>query len=180
MNCMRTNAIPSMCARDHDDVLNNKMATEYTQCLVQALLNGGADPTKMPLTRKGTPHKGSYPHHPIVRWVGESIHNFRWMFDLAWACNLQFEMRRGKEHFTKGQLDHILHTFVWSEYIPDVEATPQPRCFNQSKGENLDLLDEDKYTTEEAYRIFMKRDKARFARWECGIPAPDWWHEVKA
>ena len=51
------------------------------------------------------------------------------------------------------------------DYIPAGDMTPFARCFNQSKGENLDLLDEDKYTAVEAYRIYYMRDKASFAKW---------------
>ena len=148
---------------------------EGVQMLVAACLLNGMPPESMPLTKTTKkPHKGGYKNHPATRWTSANMGNFAWSWMHTFGLCIEFKKRFGKEHFALGQLEHLA-TLPWEEYIPAGDMTPFARCFNQSQGENLDLLDEDKYTAVEAYRIYYMRDKASFAKWERGTPAPHWW-----
>jgi len=161
-----------------------KLAVEEVQMLTSALLNNGAPAGYMPETKRGTIHRGGYRNHPMTRWTGESKANFDWAMTHAQAICAQFRFRYGKEHFAQKQLAWIRDAFFhdkWEhaklrDYIPNGPLTPFPRCVNQSQGRNLDLLDEEKYTTVEAYRTFYIREKRGFATWDksmCGVP--HWW-----
>ena len=79
----------------------------------------------------------------------------------------------------------ILHTqfeTLWlasaeiQAHFPDIPRTPFARAMNQSKGENLDLLDPAVYSAVDAYREYYRRDKKGFATWNKGAPAPPWFH----
>lgn len=178
MNIMATRKCPYEAAKDQCDILVNKMATETVQTLVQGALSSGVSPDLMPLTKStGKPHRGGYKHHPVVKWVQESFSNWCWLFAHGDALCREFFVRYGKEHFAQGQIDHLRSAFVWYDYFPDIGLTPFARCFNQSKGENEDLLDYEAWPCDHAaYREFYRRDKASFAKWEKGTSAPDWWH----
>jgi hypothetical protein len=157
-----------------------KMTCESIQIVVQAALSAGVPPELMPLTKTtGKPHRGGYKHHPVVVWAGESLSNWIWMLFHADALCGQFLIRYGKEHFGRSQVDALFKAFTWEDYLPNLPMTPFARCFNQSKGMNLDLLDESKYSIVEAYRLFYKRDKFSFAKWDRGVPAPSWWDEME-
>ena len=160
------------------DIHIPKMTCETIQIAIQAALTAGVPPELMPLTKTtGKPHRGGYKHHPVVRWAQSSLSNWIWMLFHADALCGQFLHRYGKEHFGRTQVDHLFKAFTWADYLPNTPMTPFARCFNQSKGLNLDLLDEEKYTCVEAYREFYQRDKASFAKWDRGVPAPNWWRE---
>ncbi|MGB1100113.1 MAG: hypothetical protein ACPGYS_04320 [Flavobacteriales bacterium] len=162
-----------------------KLAVEEVQMLTSALLNNGAPAGYMPETKRGTIHRGGYRNHPMTRWTGESKANFDWAMTHAQAICDQFRLRYDKEHFAQKQLawirDAVFHDkwehYKLRDYIPNGPLTPFPRCVNQSQGRNLDLLDESKYTTVQAYRTFYIREKRGFAKWD-KTPlsgAPYWW-----
>ena len=178
MNINRLWPCPWQSAFDQCDQHVSKMATESVQILVQAALTAGVPPELMPPTKStGKPHRGGYKHHPAVIWAGESVSNWIWLFYHAEALCQEFHRRRGKEHFAQSQINHLLRAFKWGDYLPNIPMTPSARCFNQSKGENLDLVDYEKWPCDyAAYREFYRRDKAKFARWEWGVSAPKWRH----
>ena len=160
-----------------------KLAVEEGQMTVSACLNNGAPAGYMPETKGGTIHRGGYRNHPMTRWTGESKANFDWaMAHWESICD-QYRLRYGKDHFAQKQLEWIRDAVFHEkgrqrklrDYIPDGPLTPFPRCVNQSQGRNLDLLDESKYTTVDAYRIFYIREKRGFAKWAKGVTAPSWW-----
>lgn len=161
-----------------------KLAVEEVQMLVSACLNNGAPAGLMPETKDGTIHKGGYRNHPMTQWAGATKANFDWAMTHAFSICYQYHLRYGKIHFAQKQLGWIRDAMFWDkgehykslrDYIPNGPLTPFPRCVNQSKGRNLDLLDESKYTTVEAYREFYRREKRGFARWDNGVAAPSWW-----
>ena len=59
---------------------------------------------------------------------------------------------------------------------PEWNRTPFAVCVNQSKGENLDLLEMEPTA---AYRIFYHRDKTGFATWSNGRLPPTWWGDER-
>ncbi len=175
MNIMATDDSPIICAYNLCDAHVRSQAKEGVQMAVQALLIRGVAPERMPLT-VGTkkPHKGGYPHHPATIWVATSLMNFVWNLRHTQAICYEYKKRFGKEHASWKQIQHILDEDLMHEARgwPERGATPFARCFNQSKGENEDLLEWPSAT--KAYREFYMRDKARFATWSVTAP-PKWW-----
>ena len=180
MNLFALSPCPHQSARYMCDKHIGKMAVEGMQTLVSAMLISGAPQDKMPLKADGTRHRGGYRHHPLTRWAAESRSNFGWLFTHTQALCKEFELRFGKKHAVAKQTTHLLRSFTWSDYIPitgeDKSPTMFERCFNQSQGENLDLVDTDLWPCDhEAYREFYRRDKQQFAKWEKGRESPSWW-----
>lgn len=151
---------------------------ESIQMMVAAALFNGVAPARMPLTLAGTHHRGGYKHHPCTVWVSESRENYGWL--LLHTVGLAQELNN-----RYGNTDSILHKqlrTLWVQsaeiqaHFPDIPMTPFARAMNQSKGENLDLIDDEQYTTVDAYREYYRRDKKSFAKWIRGTPAPPWFH----
>lgn len=175
MNIFVLHEDPQEAARMMADKHIPKMAVESVQMLVQAMLTNGAPADMMPPTKTtGKPHRGGYAHHPCTLWAGENLANWVWLFTHAETLCEEYTKRYGKTHYAESQLKHMCSGFVWTDYIPSGLRTPFARALNQSQGRNLDLLS-DKYTAVQAYRTFYLREKADFAKWEKGTPAPDWW-----
>jgi len=172
VNTFFTDDCAIVCARNLCDKHLRSQAKEQVQIIVQALLNRGAPADKMPLTANGTPHKGGYPHHPVVLWTQETLSNFIWAISHARAICEIYEETFGKEHASAKQITHLHQKVAWSDFIPRGSQTPFPRALNQSQGRNLDLLS-DNLTSVQAYRAFYNRDKARFAEWTKRRP-PAW------
>lgn len=156
-----------------------KMCVEGMQTLVSALLISGAPQEQMPLTASGSYHKGGYKNHPLTRWAADSYANFSWLFQHTGALCREFHLRFGKAHAVEKQLLHLNNNIVFMDYIPSTgigKPAMFERCFNQSQGENLDLVDTDLWPCDhEAYREFYRRDKQQFAKWEKGRDQPAWW-----
>ena len=175
MNIFVLHPEPEQAAQMMADKHIPTMIVESVQMLVQAMLSNGAPADKMPITKsRKQPHRGGYPHHPCTIWAGQSMANWVWLFCHAETLCDEYEKRFGKVHYGREQLNHMVSMFEWALYIPEGKLTPFVRALNQSEGRNLDLL-EPTVSTVEAYRTFYLREKASFAKWEKGTPAPDWW-----
>lgn len=175
MNIFVLDRNPIRAARMLADKHCSKMLVESTQMLAGALLKNGCPSDKMPLTQKGTHYKGAYPNHPCSIWTAESTENFAWLWTHAFSILQEYKKRYNKTtHGCEKPLMQMLD--LATIYMEDVGCgmTPFVRALNQSKGENLDLLDES-IDTVTAYREFYIRDKSRFATWERGTFAPSWW-----
>jgi len=178
MNLFALHPNPIQSAMFMCDKHIGKMAVEGMQTLVSALLISGAPPDEMPLTSKGERHRGGYKNHPLTLWTAEQLSHFSWLYRHTEALCVEFAHRFGKEHAVSKQLAHLWNTIVFADYIPQTYGGPFmfERCFNQSQGKNLDLVDTDLWPCDhEAYREFYRRDKQTFAKWEKGRESPDWW-----
>ena len=78
MNIFILHFNPVIAARHYCDKHSPKMCVELLQQLGSAVIRHGATPDMMPLTKKGTPLKGGYHHHPCTVWCGDSRANFEW------------------------------------------------------------------------------------------------------
>ena len=143
-----------------------KMVVELYQQLGSAVIRHGATPDMMPRTQKGTPLKGGYHNHPCTRWVGDTKENFLWAcYHGAMLCD-EYTKRFGKIHSCEKGIEHL---YIMAHMIPEGELTP----FAQAMP--------DEYKNEcavTAYRDYYIQDKSKFAKWEKGTPAPDWWPSV--
>lgn len=150
-----------------------KMIVEAAQMLSTALFKHTGSADLMPMRADGkTPYSGkAHPHHPSTLWVGLTRANYEWLCELAESLLEQNQIRYGKEH---GCTDAIHHLRRMAEHIPDLtggQMTPVP----------LAMPDEYKQPDRvQAYRQFYFHDKRRFARWDKGTPAPNWWRNMEA
>ena len=98
MNIFVLDLDPVKAAKAMDCVRVPKMVTESAQMMASALRRHGATDEQMPLTKKGTPYKGGYHHHPCTIWAGDSRANFYWLADHALALCEEYTTRFGKTH----------------------------------------------------------------------------------
>ena len=175
MNIFFTDEHPTIAARNLCDAHVVSQFKESIQMLVAAALLRGADPDAMPLTSSGRPHRGGYKHHPCTRWASENPANWNWLCDHALAIGEQFRMRFDNDTSILHDQIRLLacsRDTILSHFDEEWGMTEPARAMNGSKGENLDLLG-DHLTTVEAYRIYYRRDKSRFADWRHTRP-PHW------
>ena len=99
MNIFILHFNPVIAARMYCDKHSPKMVVELLQQLGSAVIRHGATPDMMPLTKKGTPLKGGYHHHPCTRWCGDSRANFVWAAFHAIELCEEYTRRFGKTHF---------------------------------------------------------------------------------
>lgn len=105
-------------------------------------------------------YKAAYTHHPSTKWVAQSSDHFQWLLVHAKHICHEYTRRFGKVHKTQAILDRLQKA---GEPVGFVEP---PQCMpDQYK----DL------STVHAYRSYYLGDKARFAKWQKGTPAPWWW-----
>lgn len=104
-------------------------------------------------------------NHPSTVWTREALNNYNWHYRHFRALGDQFELRFGKQHATIQKLSKVLATPP--KRIPN-GSTP----IRKAMAAYPHLMDLDGVT---AYREFYWLNKRAFAKWEKGIPAPEWW-----
>ena len=115
----------------------------------------------MPLTQSGKPLVGGYHRHPCTVWAGDSRQNYLWLWKHAIALGYEFELRYRKTHSCSLGLGRLLNLGpADGELTPFVQAMPETYR---------------KPDAVAAYRAYYRYEKAKFARWEKGRPAPSWW-----
>ena len=95
------------------------MPVESVQMLVSVLMRYNI-PHNV-LTKSGTVHKGGYHNHPCTVWTGDTRANFEWLLAHGYALCDEYQLRYGREHACKAQLDAIEK---YSILIPYGELTP--------------------------------------------------------
>ena len=169
MNIFVLDTNPITAAEMHCDKHVPKMCVEAAQMMASALRRHGATDEQMPLTKKGTPYKGGYAHHPCTVWAGDSWDNLDWLVSHAIALCVEFEFRFGKEHACLQpivKMDALNRRMKKS--IPNNGLTP----FAQAMP--------DEYRDDDAVKAYQAYYHSKqFAKWEKGTPAPDWWRGVE-
>jgi len=161
MNIFVLDKHPSVAARMHCDKHIPKMCVEAAQMMASALRRHGATDEQMPLTKKGTPYKGGYAHHPCTVWAGDSRSNFMWLYLHAITLCREYSKRFGKVHACYEPIMHMKEHYL---LVPNGDRTP----FAQAMPD--EYRDDD---VVKAYRRYYH--SKQFAKWEKGTPAPDWW-----
>ena len=163
MNIFVLHPDPVRAARMMCDKHIPKMVVETMQMLGSAVIRHGAEPEDMPLTSKGTPLKGGYHRHPCTVWTGDSRANYDWLCKHGVALLNEYWLRFGKQHAcTKG----IKWLTQMKHFIPEGERTPFAQAMPEQYKDSV---------AHHAYRAYYAVEKASFAKWERGTPAPDWW-----
>ena len=165
MNIFVLSDDPVEAARMHCDKHIPKMVVEHLQMCGSAVIRHGATPDMMPLTKKGTPLKGGYAHHPCTVWAGNSRINFTFAVDMGIALAEEYTFRFDKTHFCEAglrRLKTLCYLIPIGMFTPFAQAMPD-------EYRNDDAV--------EAYRAYYH--SKQFAKWEKGTPAPHWWQGVE-
>jgi len=153
MNIFHTDRNPYQAARDLCDKHIPKMYLETTQMLCSAHHRYGEAPP--PLYRE------AYAAHPMTRWVGDTLGNYLWTLEHAFGLKEEYHRRFGKIH----KCEAIYPFLPSASAIPRGKMTPPPMCMPEQY-HDLDYRI--------AYRKYYIAEKAYFAKWEKGTPAPIW------
>ena len=173
MNIFVLDTDPRAAARMMCDKHIPKMIVESAQMMASALRRHGLGDDDLPNTRRGTPYKGGYPHHPCTRWVGDSYRNFIWLYQHGETLSREYIKRFGKKHRTQRSIREMHQVFDEKHHtfdFPEVGLTPFAQAM-PDEYKNTDVV--------KAYRDYYKADKSHFAKWDKGTPAPNWWQGVE-
>tara|TARA_R110002020_G_scaffold172058_1_gene362214 strand:+ start:3385 stop:3936 length:552 start_codon:yes stop_codon:yes gene_type:complete len=180
MNIFVLDENPITAAQMHCDKHIPKMCVEAAQMMASALRRHGATDEQMPLTKKGTPYKGGYAHHPCTVWVGKSWANFEWLANHALALCIEYTARFGKIHACEQPILQMntLHMkqFKQDRLTPFALAMPDEfRPIGLSDG--VLYMEACGVKAVQSYRAYYH--SKTFAKWEKGTPAPHWWKGVE-
>ena len=162
MNIFRLSDDPKECARMHCDKHVIKMILETAQMLSTTFRVLGSEDLADDLNMYKIAHK----NHPSSAWVRDNIDNYYWTVSLFSALTREYTQRYDKLHASERLLPYF------QKYVPynitmDKQRITFPQCMpDQYKVEG------DPVT---AYRNYYKGEKAYFAQWNRGVPAPFWW-----
>ena len=112
-------------------------------------------------------YKAVHKYHPCTTWTLESKDNYIWHYRHFMALGQEFEYRFNKPHASITKLGAALALIPHN--IPDVGLTP----FALAMKAYPDCIIEGDAVT--SYRKFYHADKLRFAKWNRGREAPQWW-----
>jgi len=170
VNIFYLSSNPFTAVKMHCDVHVRKMIVETVQMMVSAARRHGAPESLMPMTKAtkykpSTPHKGGYHNHPCTRWVGDSMTNYLWCYDLLTQLLMEFTFRSpdSKSHFAETQVSQLkrLH-----EFIPQSQATPPAQAMPDEYKHDDPVL---------AYRRYYKEAKATQSWFSYKVASrPEW------
>lgn len=163
MNLFILDNDPRIAAEMYCDKHVPKLIVEVFQMMGSALRRHGATDDQMPVTAAGKPLKGGYHNHPVTKWVGDSICNFVWTGMHGIALCDEYMLRYSKVHSCDIKIRHMCDMM---DMLPNI---PQTR-YAQAMPDQYKCLDAVR-----AYRNYYRCEKAYFARWQKGRPAPQWW-----
>ena len=153
MNIFVLHLDPKTAAEQHCDKHVGKMLLETVQMLSTARQRHGLD----------APYREVHTKHPCTIWAGDSVQNFKWLYQLGLSLDDQFKKRFGKQHKSGLALRECADGL---DALPDNGLTQRPQAMP------VEYKNDDPVT---AYRKYYLAEKARFAKWERGVPSPSWW-----
>lgn len=159
-----------------------KMVTESAQmlCTVHRMLDGFQTkvPSKSGKTMRKTWlfgdardehfYKSVHEHHPCTIWTMESSANYFWHSTHFKALANEFEYRYSKPH---GAWEKT-HELIYHRLPKNITHGPLTEFATAMKQYPECVVNGSPVTS---YRNFYHADKLRFATWNRGREAPDWW-----
>jgi hypothetical protein len=127
MNLFHLSSDPVEAAQLNQDIHVVKICLEACQLLANCF-----SPNQLqsaPLTQSGSVRKYSHVHHPISKYVKESMGNYEWALRHGIALCEEFEFRFGKKHFCEGFIRWAAQNKP--ELVKDGPFTEFPQCFKQ-------------------------------------------------
>ena len=136
----------------HPDKHIVKMPVEAAQLLSNAFYEIGKLPHMV--------YKPSHLHHPLNKWVCESLNNWLWLAEYTLLMGEEYSFRYGKKHASV----EMVKKFTIPE-LPIIGMTPFVKCVPE-EFRHLDVV--------EAYRQYFIRDKNHIRKYT-KRDIPDWW-----
>ena len=136
----------------HPDKHIVKMPVEAAQLLSNAFYKIGKLPHVV--------YKPSHLHHPLNKWVCESLNNWLWWAEYTLLMGKEYSFRYGKKHASV----EMVKKFTIPE-LPIIGMTPFVKCVPE-EFRHLDVV--------EAYRQYFIRDKNHIRKYT-KRDIPDWW-----
>lgn len=133
-----------------------KMLLETAQLLCSAFPKGAA------------PYKRTHYNHPCAKWVRESQLNYLWLLSYGTQLNLEYYYRFGKFH-KSGQVISWCLDHNKDLNLPLIPQTP----FALAMPDEYKIYDNPVW----CYRLYYKKEKARFAKWANKREKPYWWNK---
>ena len=161
MNIFYLDTDPKLAAQYHCDKHCSKMLIEYAQ-----LMSSAHRETNSP--HADLCYKTTHINHPSNIWTRASQDHYTWLWDCWHSLSNEFYKRRGKYHASWVKLGHIL--CYNPPGLPCAGFTQPPQCMPECYHQ------EDAV---EAYRDYYRHEKSKFAQWNWGTPAPDWYSVPK-
>ncbi|QDP58833.1 MAG: hypothetical protein Unbinned80contig1000_42 [Prokaryotic dsDNA virus sp.] len=156
MNIFFLHPDPGLAARSLCDKHVPKMALETAQMLCTAVNEHGGT----------SAYKSAYKNHPSTVWARRSQTTFLWLCEHGLAICSEYTKRFGKVHKCEAVIRECREQI---SLLPNEGAYPAPQCMpDQYRCDSLF----------DAYRAYYINEKAYFAKWEKGTPAPSWWPNV--
>lgn len=158
MNIFCTSKCPIKSAQFLDDVRVNKMILETAQILSTVLREAGITDSRL--------YKSTHKQHPVVKWTGSTLGNFKWLVEHFRALSEEKLARTGKEHSTAIRFQY---GEVFSQLVNDSSLVGELQGFvncaaNNSVGVSYKHIED----TTQAYQLYL-RD-----RWKKDKRQPKW------
>ena len=156
MNIFAVDSDPKIAAQQLCDKHVVKMILESAQMLCAVFPNGEA------------PYKRAFYNHPCTKWARESVENYEWLLNHAYAMWQEYTRRYGKVHKS-------LNAIGWcgSNYhklnIPSKGLTPFAQAMPEEYKNDCSVT---------AYRSYYNGEKAYFAKWT-KRETPNWFQIEK-
>tara|TARA_R100000664_G_scaffold33096_1_gene49346 strand:- start:584 stop:1066 length:483 start_codon:yes stop_codon:yes gene_type:complete len=156
MNIFAVDNDPKIAAQQLCDKHVVKMILESAQMLCAVFPNGDA------------PYKRAFYNHPCTKWARESVENYEWLLNHAYAMCQEYTRRYGKVHKS-------LNAIGWcgSNYhklnIPSKGLTPFAQAMPEEYKNDCSVT---------AYRSYYNGEKAYFAKWT-KRETPNWFQIEK-
>ena len=154
MNIFVFNTDPVLAARDHCDRHVVKMIVEAAQMLSTVHHEHGNPPPKA--------YRPTHAHHPCTVWAGESVANYMWLVEHAFALAEEYTRRYDRTHKTKAVLRALISPPAG---VPDGPLTPFAQAMPEEYRDPDDPVN--------AYRDYFMGEKRHIAHWRGDTPA--WW-----
>jgi len=168
MNIFVLDNDPEIAAEMHCDKHIPKMVLELAQMLTTAHHVCNSKPWEGMYIQ-------AHLNHPCTKWVRNNYLNYRWAYAHFKELSRQYHIRFGRMH--KSFKEHYEYLQVAPADIPN-KTTSNFLNWRNKNPEPFAQAMPDEYKNEDAvtaYRTYYINDKQRFAKWERGVDAPDWW-----
>ena len=182
MNIFVLDKDPHIAAQMHCDKHVPKMIVESAQMLSTAhrLLDGEEYMAPSKSGKRMVKHyrlseyddviyKAVHAKHPCTVWTMQSYDNYMWHYDLFKYLSWEFEYRFDKLHASWEKLRDVLANLPRNIRVGSL--TPFAKAM-KAYPDLMEIADPVK-----AYQELYKADKIKFAKWEKGRPAPNWWND---
>lgn len=77
---------------------NKKLGKQIIECNQMVAVYCHKNKIQPPVRNDGEPYGMSHPHHPVTRWVCQSLANVKFTIDYAIICGTVWKQRYGKRH----------------------------------------------------------------------------------